>query len=152
MAMTTDTRPADTTTQPALPLEPTTGLGGMFVWVGVAIALVAATVLGVRVFGADDSGSPQPWYSVEHGSIAALDHAAEVEAAQPFSAERGSVGAIDHAASAPAAAAEVSALRGSIAAIDHVASTPAATVPWYVEHGSIAAIDHAAEAAENEAG
>src|SRR5262245_25495476 len=100
MAMTTETHPTETTTQPALPLEPSAGLGATFVWAAVAVALVAATVLGIRAFR-DDPTAPQPWYSVEHGSIAALDHAADVEAAQPFSVEHGSVAAIDHAASSP---------------------------------------------------
>jgi len=150
MAMTTDTRPVETTTQEALPIEPTTDLGGLFVWVVVAVALVASTVLGVRAFRPDDPAAPRPWYSVEHGSIAALDQAAEVEAAQPYSAERGSIAAIDHAASAPARAADVSAEHGSIAAIDHAAATPSEARPWYSEHGGVTALDH--EADETEAG
>ena len=152
MAMTTDTRPTETTPQPATPIDQTTGLGGLFVWAAVAIALVAATVLGIRAFRADDPAAPQPWYSVEHGSIAALDHAVEVEAAQPFSVEHGSVAAIDHAASAPAGVAEASADHGSIAANDHAATNPSAAPSWYSEQGSVTALDHDAAAGETEAG
>jgi hypothetical protein len=152
MAMTTtDTRQNDTTTQ-ALPLEPTTGLGGLFVWVAVAVALVAATVLAARVFGADDSAAPQPWYSVEHGSIAANDHAAEVRADQPFSVEHGSVAAIDHAASAAAGPADVSAEHGSITALDHAAESAGSPADVSAEHGSITALDHAADDDETETG
>ena len=173
MAMTTHTRPAEATPQEALPLEPVTGLGGLFGWIAVVFAVVAATVLGVRALGGDDPATPRPWYSVEHGSIAAIDHAAAtVGSAAAVSAERGSITAIDHAATPSAArqwfsvehgsisaidhgtatvgsAAAVSAERGSITAIDH-AATPSAARQWYsVEHGSISAIDHGTATADD---
>lgn len=126
MAMITQSRPAEATPQEALPLEPVTGLGGLVGWIAVALALVAATVLGIRALGGDDPATPRPWYSVEHGSIAAIDHG---------TAAVGSAGA-------------VSAERGSITAIDHAAA-PSAARQWYsVEHGSISAIDHGAAADE----
>lgn len=149
MAMTTQTRPAEATPQEALPLEPVTGLSGLFGWIAVALAVVAATLLGVRAFGGDDRATPRPWYSVEHGSIAAIDHAADAAMRdRQFSVERGSVTAIDHAAATAGSAAEVSAERGSITAIDH-AATPSAARQWYsVEHGGITAIDHGTAAAD----
>jgi hypothetical protein len=127
MAMTTDTRPAEATPQETLPPEPGTGLGGLFGWIAVAVAVVAATVLGVRAFSSDDAAAPRPWYSVEQGSITAIDHG---------TATAGSV-------------AGVSAERGSIAAIDHAAA-PSAARQWYsVEHGSISAIDHGTATADD---
>ena len=76
---------------------------------------------------------------MEHGSIAAIDHAADAAVV----ANRGSITALDHAADAAAVA-----NRGSITAIDHAAATPSAARQWYsAEHGSVAAIDHAAATA-----
>ncbi len=172
MAMITQTRPADATPKEALPPEPVRGLGGLFGWIAVAVAVIAATVLIVRAFSSEDAAAPRPWYSVEHGSITAIDHTAAMagsiaevsaergsiaaidHAAMPsaarqwYSIEHGSVTAIDHATATAGSMAEVSAERGSIAAIDH-AATPSAARQWYsVEHGGISAIDHATAIAE----
>ena len=60
-----------------------------------------------------------PTYSVEHGSIAAIDHAADAATQVWFSVEHGSTTAIDHGATtADAFPSET----GSVAAIDHGAS------------------------------
>ncbi|MGH9273373.1 MAG: hypothetical protein ACRDZU_01900 [Acidimicrobiales bacterium] len=141
MAMITQTRPAETTPQVASPPEPVTGLGGMLGWVAVVLAVVAATVLGVRALSGSDPAAPQPWYSVERGSIAAIDHTADAPVRdRQFSVDRGSVTAIDHAAATPGSSV-VSAERGSITAIDH-AATPSAARQWYsVERGGVSAID-----------
>ena len=78
-------------------------------------------MLAVRALASDGDAARVPWFSVEHGSIAAIDQAAEHQARnQTFAIETGSIAAIDHAAEAP--------------------------LPWYsVEHGSIAAADHATD-------
>ena len=152
MAIITDTRPTPTIPD-AVALEPTTGLGGFLWWVAAAVALAAAAVLAIQVFDTDTPAVSTPWYSVEHGSITALDHAvssspASASVTEVFT-EQGSIAALDHAASSPApvSVSEVFAEHGSIAALDHAASSPApvsSTEP-FTERGSITAIDHAAE-------
>lgn len=98
------------------------GLG----WVLVAVAVVLAALLAVRALGSDGQAEPAPWFSVEHGSITALDHAAEQQArSRPFAVESGSIAALDHAAEA-------------------------GPISYSVEHGSITAIDHAADDAAND--
>ena len=117
MAMTT--LPRATLTPEAPTQEPSTGRHGLFGWLVVAVALVAASVLAVLVLaGGDDPADPQPWYSVEHGSIAAIDHAAQAAEV----ANRPSAAAADHAAAPTAQGpAEASAENGSVTAIDHEA-------------------------------
>jgi hypothetical protein len=122
MAMTTIPQDVENPSAATPVMEPPSDRRALFGWFVVAVALVAATVLVVLAQTGDDPAEPQPWYSVEHGSIAAIDHAAEaVEAAnQP------SIAAADHAA-APSAQtpAEVSAAHGSTSAIDHAAADDA---------------------------
>jgi len=53
----------------------------LFSWALVAVSLVLAAILAIRALGSDGDDLPTPWFSVEHGSIAAIDHAAEDEPA-----------------------------------------------------------------------
>jgi len=121
--------------------EPASNRQGLLGWLVVAGALVAATVLAVLVLSADDPDAPQPWYSVEHGSIAAIDHAADAAVA----ANRGSITAIDHEAATEGSAAAQSAERGSITALDHAAEAAGSPADVSAERGSITALDHATE-------
>ncbi len=90
-------------------------------WVLVAVSLVLTTVLAVRALGSDREAPPVPWFSVERGSIAAIDHASEQQARnRPFSVETGSIAALDHTAEAPLPGFSVE--HGSITAIDHAAA------------------------------
>jgi hypothetical protein len=124
-------------------MEPPTGRQGPFGWLVVAVALVASTVLAALVLtGGDDPAEPRSWYSVERGSITAIDHATEAAVA----ADHGSITAIDHAAATPSAARQwYSAERGSITAIDHATAASRSQADLSAERGSITALDHAAE-------
>ena len=143
MAMTTLPQELESPSPEAPTSAPETSHQGLFGWLVVAVALVAASVLVVLVVSADgDPRAPRPWYSVEHGSIAAIDHAADAA----VTANRGSITAIDHAATPSAARQWYSAEHGSVTAIDHAAEAAASPAEVSAERGSIAAIDHAAEA------
>lgn len=143
MAMTTLPRDLQTPTHEAPTTGPPSSHQGLFGWLLVAVALVAATVLAALVLtGGGDPAAPRPWYSVERGSITAIDHAAQAAEI----ANRGSITAIDHAAATPSAARQwYSAEHGSIAAIDHATAASRSQADLSAEHGSITALDHAAD-------
>lgn len=124
MAMTTVPRDLQNPATEAPTMEPPTGRPGLLGWLVVAVALVASTVLAALVLtGGGDATAPAPWYSVERGSIAAIDHAAEAAEI----ASRPSIAAADHNAAPTAQTpADASAERGSIAALDHAADEQAA--------------------------
>jgi hypothetical protein len=142
MAMITDLRELQTPVPDAPTMEPPVSHQALVGWLVVALALVAATVLAALVLtGGDDPAEPRPWYSVERGSITAIDHAAEASQVTDLV----SITAIDHAAATPSAARPwYSTEHGSTSAIDHAtASRSQADVS--ADRGSITAIDHAAE-------
>lgn len=143
MTMTTLPRDLQTSAPEAPTMEPPSGRQGLLGWLVVAIALVAATVLAALVLtGGDDPAEPRPWYSVERGTITAIDHAAEASVA----ADRGSITAIDHAAATPSAARQwYSAEHGSVGVIDAATAASRSQADVSAEHGSITALDHAAE-------
>lgn len=143
MAMTTLPRDLQSPAPAPPTVEPPTGRQGPFGWFVVAVALVTATALAALVLtGGDDSAVPKPWYSVERGSIAAIDHAAEAAEV----ANRGSITAIDHAAATPSAARQwYSAEHGGISAIDAATAASRSQADVSADRGSIAALDHAAE-------
>ena len=100
MAMTTIPQDVEKPSAATPTMEPPSGRRALFGWLAVVAALVAATVLVALVLTGDDATTdPQPWYSVERGSIAAIDHAAEAAEV----ANRPSITAIDHAATPTAA-------------------------------------------------
>jgi hypothetical protein len=143
MAMTTLPEVQETRPTPEPPARSRRALVG---WAAVGLALVASVALTVQVLSSDPAPAADPiWYSVEHGSVAAVDHAAVA-----VRADRGSITAIDHAASAPASVADVAAEHGSIAALDHAAeaAAPNGVAETSAEHGSPTALDHEATDAE----
>lgn len=123
MAMNTLTRDLQTPVPEAPTTERPSRRQGLVGWLVVAVALVAATVLAAVVLvGGDGSTEPRPWYSVERGSITAIDHVAEAAEI----ANRPSISAADRAADAATRTqtpADVSAAHGSITALDHAADT-----------------------------
>ncbi len=143
MAMTTLSRDLQSSSPEAPTMEPPSSRQGLFGWLVVAVALVAATVLAALVLtGGDDPAEPRPWYSVERGSITAIDHAAEAAEV----ANRPSIASADHTAAATAQTpADVSAEHGSITALDHAAESAGSPADVSAERGSITALDHAAE-------
>ena len=137
-----DTTPAETSPTPSR----VRSLAALIGWVAVAVALALAALLALRALSSDDDAVPAPWFSVENGSVGAIDHASELQARnQPF-VETGSIAALDHATEQQARRPAFPGETGSIAALDH-----AADGSWFsAEHGSIAAIDHAADDAPAE--
>jgi hypothetical protein len=134
----TEERPQVTTThqEPGSPLV--TDRKVRWGWVLVGLAVVAAVVVAVLAFRADD-GTVDPGSGhdglVENGSITAIDHAAE--SATSARATSGHDGLVEN---------------GSITAIDHAAESATSARATsdndgLVENGSITAIDHAAESA-----
>jgi hypothetical protein len=123
-------------------MEPPSRRQGLFSWLVVAVALVAATVLAAVVLtNGDNPAEPRPWYSVERGSTTAIDHAAEASVA----ADRGSITAIDHAAATPSAARQWYSAEQRSGAIDAATAASRSQADASAEHGSITALDHAAE-------
>lgn len=113
-----DTTPAETSPTPSRGRS----LAALIGWVAVAVALALAALLAFRTLGSDDDAVPAPWFSVEHGGVAASDHAAELQARnQPF-VETGSIAALDHATEQPARSQAFPVETGSIAALDHAAA------------------------------
>jgi hypothetical protein len=123
MAMTTLPQDLESPAPEAPTTEPPDSRQGLFGWLLVAVGLVAATALAALVLtGGDDPTDPRPWYSVERGSITAIDHAAEATAV----ANRPSISAADHDVAATAQTpADVSAEHGSTTALDHAAEDDA---------------------------
>jgi hypothetical protein len=142
MAMTTIPRDLQTPAPEAPTMEPPSSRQGLLGWLVVAVALAAATVLAALVLtGGDDPAEPRPWYSVERGSITAIDHAAGASVA----ADRGSITAIDHAAATPSAARQWYSAEHGSRAIDAATAASRSQADASAEHGSITALDHAAE-------
>ncbi len=149
MALTTDdpalTTAAESPTAPApeTPRPHRRGLAAL-VWVGAGLGLAA--VAGLSIAALRDDGRPAKVDDnartvIEHGSIAAIDHRADLAQAQRSPAEtvaeHGSVAAADQRADdaqAQRTPAETVAEHGSVAAADQRAAADAPTSRTMAEH------------------